>query len=191
MNGADDWGAAEAAARAALATDATTARLSGAPFTPIDVSLSNFAWSADAGQHKRFVRLARLGTEDFGADLAAEARILHQVGEAGISPRVVRCDPAQRLLVTHWIEPAGEPSSFAEPAVIVTVGQALARLHALRVPSDLRVVRFDAQARLLAASLPELLGRAAGCSGGTILSPAPAAISIRSRAILRGCANGE
>lgn len=149
-----DWPAAEARVREALAAHAETAELAQAVLSPIDISLSNYAWSAHAGQRKRFVRLARPGTEEFGADLAAEARILHRVGEVGISPPVVLCDPSRRLLVTHWIEPVGEPSSFAEPAVVVTVGQALARLHALPVPRDLRVVRFDAQARMLEASLP-------------------------------------
>lgn len=154
MKGADEWVAAEASARAALATHPATAPLAAGRLTSIDSGLSNFAWRADAGAQRSFVRLARVGSEGLGADLHAEARVLHLVSAAGIAPQVMRCDPAQRLLVAQWIEPVGEPSNFAEPAVVMTVGQSLARLHALPLSRDLRVIRFHAQARTLEASLP-------------------------------------
>lgn len=154
MSDVADWSAAEARARAALGTHASTRALAQARLTPIDGSLSNYAWCAESAGTKRFVRLARVGTEDLGADLAAEARILGLVGEAGIAPPVVRCDPEQRLLVTRWIEQGVGVGIVGTAATTVAVAQALARLHALPVPRDLRAIRFDEQARRLRATLP-------------------------------------
>jgi thiamine kinase len=154
MNGPGDWSLAEVAARAALATHGATSHLAAASFMPIDASLSNFAWRADVGLQQCFVRLARVGSEALGADLQAEARILQLVSEAGLAPPVLRCDPTQRLLVTHWIDPVASELDATDAAVIESVAQALARLHRLAVPGDLRRIRFDAQARMLRASSP-------------------------------------
>lgn len=154
MSGIGDWAAAEASVRAALAAHATTVHLSQSRLTPIDTSLSNFAWRADTAARRHFVRLARPGTEALGADLQAEARILQLVSAAGLSPPVLRCDPSRRLLVTRWIEPAAQEIDAADPAVVDAVALVLARLHRLAVPAGMRQVRFDAQARLLQASLP-------------------------------------
>jgi thiamine kinase len=179
MKGADEWVAAESSARAALATHPSTALLADVRLTAIDSGLSNFAWRAAAGDERRFVRLARVGSEGLGADLYAEARILHLVSAAGIAPQVMRCDPVRRLLVTQWIEPGGGPSSFDEPALVETVAQLLARLHAQPAPGDLRVVRFDAQARTLEAALPasvsasELLAGASDVFARLAQAPAP------------------
>jgi aminoglycoside phosphotransferase (APT) family kinase protein len=155
MNTSGDWTAAEHAARQALAAHADTAALAGSRLTPIDESLSNFAWHAVAGpQQQGFVRLARAGTEALGADLHAEAEILHLVSSAGIAPPVLRCDPPRRLLVTRWIEPAAGAARADDPRMIVSVAKALAQLHRLPVPRELRSIRFDVQARMLQADLP-------------------------------------
>ncbi len=98
-----EWQEAERAARAALATEADTASLAMATFEPIAGSLSNFAWHVSVPRQDRFVRYARAGNEQLGADLHAEGEILRLVARAGIAPRVVRCDPPARLLVTQWI----------------------------------------------------------------------------------------
>jgi tRNA A-37 threonylcarbamoyl transferase component Bud32 len=155
MNTSSDWKAAEHAARQALASHADTSALAAARLTPIDESLSNFAWHAVAGvQQQGFVRLARAGTESLGADLHAEAEILHLVSAAGIAPPVLRCDPPQRLLVTRWIEPAVRAVRADDPLMIARVATAMAQLHGLSVPRELRLIRFDVQARLLQADLP-------------------------------------
>ena len=154
MNTSDDWGAAEQAARQALASHADTAALAAARLTPIDESLSNFAWHAVAGPQQGFVRLARAGTEALGADLHAEAAILHLVSAAGIAPPVLRCDPPRRLLVTRWIEPAAHAARANDRGMIARVATVMAQLHGLAVPGELRRIRFDVQARLLQADLP-------------------------------------
>ena len=154
MNDPGDWTVAEVNARAALAAHASTRQLAAARFTPIDVSLANFAWRAEIATERNFVRLARGGTEALGADLQAEARILHLVSAAGLAPPVLRCDPSQRLLVTRWIEPITPVAQATDDSVVESVAQALARLHRLAVPEGLRPIRFQAQASLLRSALP-------------------------------------
>jgi Ser/Thr protein kinase RdoA (MazF antagonist) len=139
---------------------ADTAALAHARFTPILGSLSNFAWHAVTGTAENFVRLARPGSEKLGASLDAEAAILHLVAAAGMAPAVVRCDPAARLLVTRWIDARLDAPDFTASPALEQVGDAMARLHSLRVPAHLRQVRFDEQARLLEAGLPASVLRA-------------------------------
>ena len=78
-----DWQEAERAARAALAAHAETASLAVATFEPIAGSLSNFAWHVSAPGQDRFVRYARAGNEQLGADLHAEGEILRLVASGG------------------------------------------------------------------------------------------------------------
>ncbi len=148
------WPQAERAAREALGLQADTAALSRARFTPIVGSCSNFAWHAVAGTTENFVRLAHPGIEQLGASLYAEAEILSLVAAAGLAPAVVRCDPAARLLVTCWIDARSDAPDFSAVRSLEQVGDAMARLHALRVPAHLRHVRFDEQAHLLESALP-------------------------------------
>jgi thiamine kinase len=98
-----------------------------------------------------FVRLARRGTEPLGADHCNECVVLDLVSAAGLAPAVVRCDPARKLLVTHWIEamaPA-DPCGHGEPDYLHALADAVARLHALAVPGDLRRVDFARRAQAL------------------------------------------
>jgi thiamine kinase len=148
------WPQAECAAREALGLHADTAALARASFTPIPGSLSNFAWHAVTGTAENFVRLARPGIEHLGASLCAEAEILSLVAAAGLAPAVVRCDPAARLLVTRWIEARSDAPDITAQHSLQQVGDAMARMHALRVPAHLRHVRFGEQARLLESALP-------------------------------------
>ena len=150
-----EWQEAERAARAALATHAETASLAVATFEPIAGSLSNFAWHVSATGQDRFVRYARAGNEQLGADLHAEGEILRLVAEAGLAPRVVRCDPSARLLVTQWIARAkDDPSPGGCDRTIRQVAAMLCQLHQLTPPTGVRVVDFAVQARRLEAALP-------------------------------------
>lgn len=150
-----EWQQAERAARAALATGAETASLAAAPFEPIAGSVSNFAWHVSVPGQDRFVRYARAGNEELGADLQAEGEILRLVAKAGLAPRVVRCDPAARLLVTQWIARAkGDPSAEGRDRTIGRVAAMLHQLHELTPPAGLRVVDFAVQARQLQTGLP-------------------------------------
>ncbi|MDH4167685.1 MAG: phosphotransferase family protein [Gammaproteobacteria bacterium] len=157
-----EWQQAERAARAALATGADTASLAAALFEPVAGSLSNFAWHVSVPGQDRFVRYARAGNEQLGADLHAEGEILRLVAQAGIAPRVVRCDPAARLLVTQWIASAkGDPCAAGRDQTIRRVAPMLHRLHELKPPPGTRVVDFAVQVRRLEAVLPAEAARPA------------------------------
>ncbi len=149
------WQQAERAARAALATEADTAALAVATFEPIAGSLSNFAWHVSVPGQDRFVRVARAGNEQLGADLHAEGEILRLVARAGLAPQVVRCDPAARLLVTQWIASAKTDLAAAgRDRTLRQVAAMLRQLHELTPPPGLRVVDFAVQARRLGTALP-------------------------------------
>jgi len=150
-----EWQEAERAARVALATEADTASLAAATFEPIAGRLSNFAWHVSLPGQDRFVRYARAGTEQLGADLHAEGEILRVVATAGLAPRVVRCDPSARLLVTQWIASAKcDPAADGHDRTIRRAAAMLRRLHELTPPPGVRVVDFAVQARQLATALP-------------------------------------
>lgn len=151
----DDWLPAENHTRMALADHPATAVLAAATFQVIAGSLSNFAWRVSRPGTSRFVRLARRGTEQLGADLAAEREVVDLVAAAGLAPPVVRCDPASRLLVTHWIDGMdGSLQADRVDDVIDRVAASLRRLHQLAPPPGLRRISFMEQAARLQAMLP-------------------------------------
>ncbi len=157
-----DWDEAERAARAALAAADDTAALAVAPFERIAGSLSNFAWHVSVPGQDCFVRYARAGNELLGADLRAESEILRLVADAGIAPRVVRCDPPARLLVTQWIPSADtDRTPMARDRMIGRVAATLRELHQLKPPPGVRAVDFAVQARQLEAALPATAARPA------------------------------
>jgi thiamine kinase-like enzyme len=150
-----EWRQAEREARIALAGWADTASLSQGSFRAIDAGLSNYAWQVTTSGADRFVRLARAGNQQFGADLAAEAQVVSLAAAAGLAPAVVRCDPAARLLVTQWITGKyGSLGAGRTGQVIDAVAAALRQLHALVPPPGLRKVSFAQQAGRLQALLP-------------------------------------
>jgi aminoglycoside phosphotransferase (APT) family kinase protein len=141
--------AAEREARLQLALDARTSAIASAVFVPVPGGLSNFCWHALQGDAQWFVRLSRTGTEQLGADHANECRILSLAADAGLAPRVLRCDPPARILVTQWIvEATGKPGA-GHTAPLDGLARMIANLHAMPAPRDLRTVDFAVQARLL------------------------------------------
>ena len=142
--------AAESRARRALRADAATRALADAPFVRIAGGLSNHAWRVGRGVDACFVRLGRAERLP-GADLGNECRVLEATARAGLSPRVVRCDPGRRLLVTRWVAGSAHRRPPLPAAAVAAVGRALAALHRLRVPAGVRVLDFATQARELEA----------------------------------------
>jgi thiamine kinase len=140
---------AERAARATLRADAATATLAEASFRAVPGGLSNFAWHVTAGDVDCFVRYARRHGEQLGADHDNECRVLALTSAGGLSPPVVRCDPRARLLVTRWVATRRVGQPLRSTAGVAALAQALAVLHGLSAPQDLRHVRFDEQARAL------------------------------------------
>ena len=146
-------GAAEAQAREALRSATATAHLADAGFRPVPGGLSNYAWCVTVSGSEFFVRLAR-GRDDMpGVDRINERRVLELTAAAGLSPTVVRCDPARRLLVTRWVEAPAPGRGLRGPGELPVVARTLALLHALPARSDLRTVDFATQARALERTL--------------------------------------
>ena len=146
-------GAAEAQARGALRSATATAHLADAGFRPVPGGLSNYAWCVTVSGSEFFVRLAR-GRDDMpGVDRINERRVLELTAAAGMSPTVVRCDPARRLLVTRWVEAPAPGRGLRGPGELAVVARTLALLHALPARSDLRTVDFATQARALERTL--------------------------------------
>lgn len=143
--------AAEPTLRTLLAAHPSTAPLAAALLHPVPGGLSNFGWRADVGGTSHFVRLARAATAGLGADHRNERRVLEIAGAVGLAPKIVHRDADARVLVTEWVEAVDPPRPRGR--AIDTVAQALARLHGLRAPDDLRVVDFPRQAVELQATL--------------------------------------
>jgi len=148
--------ASEPALRALLAAHPATAMLASVPLVPVIGGLSNFCWRAEAGGRSHFVRLAPQATEDLGADHGNECRVLDVACAAGLAPRILHCDTESRLLVTEWIDGADDGSRLPKAQALTTVARALAKLHDIPVPPDLRIVDFGRQARELGAALRPL-----------------------------------
>jgi thiamine kinase-like enzyme len=177
----DPASTAESAARERLAGDPRTAALAAAPFVPVPGGLSNHGWRVGTGgATDRFVRLARAGGETLGADRQAECEILHRVAAAGIAPRVIRCDPEGRLLVTAWIDTAASADDLhITSRQLHAVAEQLARLHSLSGIAGTRRVDFAMQARSLEAVVPagvrgDRLGEVARGVFGRLAAAAPA-----------------
>ena len=150
---------AESEARARLALDSRTAALAAAPFVPVMVGLSNFAWRAADQAGEWCVRLARVGTESLGADPASECRVLQVVAAAGLAPPILRCDPDARLLVSRWITGACPPAGAAHGDHHARLACVLAGLHVLPLRGDVRTVDFAVQADALEQALREVAER--------------------------------
>jgi thiamine kinase-like enzyme len=143
---------AEQRARERLAADARTAELAHAVFEHVPDGLSNHGWRVRSERLDCFVRLAREGTHELGADHRAECFVLHEVARAGIAPPVVRCDPAQQLLVTRWIESqptGGTLRRGSGSRRLAAVAARLVELHRLAPPRATRSVDFARQASQL------------------------------------------
>jgi thiamine kinase len=151
--------AAEPALRALLAAHAATAMLASVPLVPVLGGLSNFCWRAEADGRSHFVRLARQAAEDLGADHRNEHRVLDIAVAAGLAPRILRGDVEARLLVTEWIDVIDGSLPLPGARARATVARALAKLHAIAAPQDLRVVDFARQALELEEALPPMRGQ--------------------------------
>ena len=136
-------------ARQRLATHTATAMLAEAALDPVPGGMSNYAWRATTTQGAWFVRLAHPLGSSLGADLVSECRVLTSAAAAGLAPAVVVCDPADRLLVTRWIDQAPDHTTNRGERRLAETARTLARLHATVAPQGTRTVDFAAQARHL------------------------------------------
>ncbi len=153
---------AEQQVRKLLAEAAPTRRLANATFEPLPGGHANRSWRIRDEQHSWCVRLNSTEAERLGVSRVSECRLLAMVDEAGLSPSVLRCDPASGILVTEFIEGAHWTRDSAILAENLSrLATYLRKLHAQPMRPGLAVVDFVRQAdRLLRLIAPGVVPRA-------------------------------
>jgi len=147
----------EADVRAALAFHPATRQLATCPLTVVPGGLSNHAWYADYDGARYFIRLGAPEAERLGVDRKSECVLLATTAAAGLSPAVVACEPASRLLVTHFVTGRHWQRDDAhDPRNLRRIGASLRRLHSLPRRPGVRSLSFAAQAAQLEAQLAVL-----------------------------------
>ncbi len=155
--------------RERLRVSPTTRSLSEGTLTRLHGGFSNHAWRVDIPGGPWYARLNAADAESLGVDRANECAILATVGAAGLAPPVLACEPANRLLVTRFID--GRPWTAGEAASesnLERIGTLLRQLHEFPVGESIAFTDWSAQARRLAARLQaapgdlEIHQRAAG-----------------------------
>jgi thiamine kinase len=150
-------GSALRAVRAALASGAATSALAEVPFEPLHGGLSNHSWRAAHDGRSYFIRFGGPDAASLGVDRHGERMLLVTAGAAGLAPPLVACDPANGLLVTHYL--AGGPwrrDDAHDPRNLERIAERLRVLHGLPVPAGVPEVDFSAQAQRLSSQLGAL-----------------------------------
>lgn len=140
--------------RAALRARDSTLELAEASLEPVRGGLSNYAWKASHAGRNWFVRLGGPESATLGVDRWSERALLRLVTPAGLAPPLIACEPANGLLVTHFIP--GETwrrEDAHEARNIERVAERLRVLHRLVPPIEVGIVDFAARARRLEAQL--------------------------------------
>jgi thiamine kinase len=78
-------------------------------------------------------------TLDLGLDRGWECRVLERATAGGLAPRIVCCEPAEGMLVAHWVD--GQPwtlDAVRRPENIEKIARLARRVHALPVPPAAR-----------------------------------------------------
>lgn len=147
--------------RARLRASSTTRSLAEGTLTRLHGGFSNHAWRVDGAGGPWYARLNAADSEALGVDRASECAMLTTVGVAGLAPPVLACEPANRLLVTRFVD--AQPwtaDQAARETNLERVGVLLRQLHQLPVAGTIAPMNWPAQARRLAAQLAEAPGDA-------------------------------
>jgi thiamine kinase len=108
---------------------------------PIKHGLTNRSWLVRTEGDRFVVRISDVGSaEALQIDRESEASVLQHVARAGIGPQVLRCDPAQGVLVTRYLGATWTEQDAHSDYNIDRLAALLRRLHALNVPSGVRAV---------------------------------------------------
>jgi thiamine kinase len=122
---------------------------------PIKHGLTNRSWLVRTDDDRFVVRISEESTQELQIDRNSEAAVLKLVARAGIGPEVLRCDPERGILVTRYLGATWNERDAQLPENIDRLGMLLRQLHALPIPSNVRVVDLattaDGYLRTLAA----------------------------------------
>jgi thiamine kinase len=110
---------------------------------PIKHGLTNESWLVRTRQDDIVVRISNSAEQALQIDRQSEAAVLAVVGEAGIGPDVLLCDPAQRVLVTRYLGDTWTEADAVQEQNIQRLGQLFRRLHRLSPPLGVRRVELN------------------------------------------------
>jgi thiamine kinase-like enzyme len=108
---------------------------------PIKHGLTNRSWLVSTDSDRFVVRISDAGSAaDLQIDRNSEAAVLEVVARADIGPEVLRCDPAQGVLVTRYLGATWTEADAQADENIDRLAAVLHRLHELDIPADVRSV---------------------------------------------------
>jgi thiamine kinase len=104
---------------------------------------------------RRYVmRVAADTSPDLGQDRGWECRVLACAAKAGLAPIIERCEVADGVLISDWVEcRAWMPEELAHPDNVWAMAQLLRRVHGLPVPEPVRAMNPAAWVRDYTAAL--------------------------------------
>lgn len=106
--------------------------------------LTNESWLVRTQRDALVIRCSNSAEESLQINRASEAAILAAVARAGIGPEVIRCDPAQHILVTRYAGSTWSDSDAVKSENIQRIAGLLRRLHGLPPPAGAQHVDLEA-----------------------------------------------
>lgn len=110
---------------------------------PIKHGLTNQSWLVRTKSDDVVVRISNPAEQALQIDRQSEALVLAAVDEAGIGPEVIRCDPANRLLITRYLGDTWTEADAVQEGNILRLGQLFRRLHRVAPPPGVRRVELN------------------------------------------------
>lgn len=157
--------------------------------TPIKHGLTNESWLVRTRTDVVVVRLSTTHEDALRIDRASEARILTVVADAGIGAPIIKCDPAQRVLVTRYLGPSWSYEDAQHDHNVRKLASLLRTLHQLDAPLGVRTVDLGETVEGYLATLTEH-GAHRGLTTQTLRNRAAAAAHVlQKESIARLCHN--
>jgi thiamine kinase-like enzyme len=110
---------------------------------PIKHGLTNESWLVRTKHDDVVVRISNAHENSLQIDRESEALVLATVGEAGIGPEVILCEPANRVLVTRYLGDTWAEAEATTEENIQRLGQLFRRLHRISPPLGVRRVELN------------------------------------------------
>lgn len=110
---------------------------------PIKHGLTNESWLVRTRHDDVVVRISNAHEATLQIDRQSEALVLAAVGEAGIGPEVILCEPANRVLITRYLGDTWAETDATKEENIQRLGQLFRRLHRISPPIGVRRVELN------------------------------------------------
>ena len=143
------------AVRAAIAEASAALGLRGPVISELPGGVANRSFRLREAGQDLVLKLASPQAAGLGADARSEFAMQALAAAAGLAPRVVLADPAERFIVSRHAEGRMPgPGDMGQAPLLERVGKWLATLHALPLPAVLPAVDFGERAAAYLARLP-------------------------------------